>query len=77
MISVICVGCLCVHAAVGQVLEDLPAAVHSANVAFRIMLVNPWVDGFGAPMLNFDLCIGDPDQHQRYSCRMMPVPYPL
>jgi len=31
------------------------AAVQSANVPFCLMLVDPWVDGFGAPMFELDL----------------------
>ena len=59
LINATCLGSWSTHAAVSQILEDLPAAVHPANVAFRIMLVNPLVDCLGASMFNLNLGIGD------------------
>jgi hypothetical protein len=38
-----------------QILENLPSAMHSADVAFRVMFVDPWVDGLGAPMFKLNL----------------------
>ena len=39
----------------GQVVENLMAAVKSANVPFCVVLVDPWVEGLGAPMFELDL----------------------
>jgi len=52
--------------------------MESANVAFRVVFVDPWVDGFGAPMLKLDLytdAIGISKQSGFGG--PLPVPYPL
>jgi hypothetical protein len=42
--------------ALGQISEDFLSAMHSANVTVRVMFVDPWVDGLGAPMFELNLC---------------------
>jgi hypothetical protein len=41
--------------AVSQIAEDLVPSVYSANVAFRVVLIDPWIDSLRAPMLKLNL----------------------
>jgi hypothetical protein len=42
--------------AVGQIPKNLMSTMHSANVTIRVVVVDPWVDGLGAPMFELNLC---------------------
>ena len=52
--------------------------MESANVAFGVVFVDPWVDGFGAPMLKLNLYT-DAVEVSKWSGfgGLLPVPYPL
>jgi len=52
--------------------------MESADVTFRVMFVDPWVDGFGAPMLKLDLYTDAVEISKQSSFSgLLPVPYPL